>query len=453
VRAKAGLTILAATLLAAITRATADTPRPQTIDHGSDLGAYSLAGNARGDRAVAVAQELTPGPAGVDVLTAPAGAHFGPATRLRGNNVPASDVAAALGPDGTLAIVGEPEPWPPPNPHRLMAVVRPPPGGSFGKPAAISAGGVADFSVAFDRNGAAMAIWTRDSPNPKSFASYVEESTLPPGGAWSKPSLISYERRGAASPQVAFDAAGGAVAAWTREGSPLEAVAARKPPRFENEVVAATRSAGAGAAFARPQVVSDPRFNSDEGSLSVNSSGQAAIAWVLNTRNDAHFRVGASFRDPGERFGPPQFLTPDGRDSCGASIALDDRGRALVVWAIPGAHPNMETSTTSVRAAVRPHGGPLGKPFKLSDRHAGFPEMAMDPDGHAVAAWVRESNHGFLVQARRVRTSGAYGQLATISPRGDVDDLATTVDEGGTGLVIWRRGGAHQRIQAAAVAP
>jgi hypothetical protein len=309
---------------------------------------------------------------------------------------------------------------------------------------------------------AAISPATADAPrpqtiergNPKSFASYVEESTLPPGGAWSKPSLISYERRGAATPQVAFDAAGGAVAVWTRDGSPLDAVAARKKPRFENEVIAATRSAGAGAAFARPQVVSDPRFNSDEASLSVNTSGQAAITWVLNTRNDAHFRVGAAFREPGEAFGPPQFLTPDGRDSFGSSIALDDRGRALVVWAIPGAHPNMETSTNRVRAAIRPHGGPLGKPFKLSDRYADFPEMAMTPGGHAVVAWVRGSNEGSLVQARRVRTSGAYGPLARISLRGDVDDLATAVDDSGAGLVVWRGGGAgHERLHAAAVAP
>jgi hypothetical protein len=436
---KAGLTILTAALIAAGSSArAADPPRPQLLERGHDVGAYTLAGNGAGERIVVVRRDLPT--SGMDVFTAPPGAPLGPATRLRGGDAPTPELKAAVGSDGTVAIVGSRD--------RVVALVRTP-GAAFGKPEAISGHNVFETSVAFDRQGAATAIWVRDAT--KGSAAYVEASTLPPGGHWSKPTLISYERRGAASPQVAFDAAGDSVAVWTRDGSPIDVAfrAAKRRKRFENEVVAATRPAG--GAFSRPQVVSDPRFNSDEASLSVNSTGQAAIAWVLNTPGDKHLRIGGAFREPGKRFGRPRFLTAAGRDSYGTSIALDEAGRALLVWTIPGDRPDMESSANQVLAAVRRPGGPLGKPVRLSDRHTGFPEVAMSPDGHAVVAWVRESRFGYLAQARRVTTAGALGPITQISPRSEyVDTLDAVVDDSGSALFTWTRNAHHSaRLEAA----
>lgn len=240
----------------------------------------------------------------------------------------------------------------------------------------------------------------------------------------------------------------------SREGSPEQARAVagghakRQRRRFKTEIVAAPRTAG--GRWRRPEALSDPRFDSDEASLSVNAAGRAAVSWVLNTPGDKHFRIGAAFREPGKRFGPPRFLTPDGRDSYGTSLALDDKGRALVVWTIDGDRPDMESGANQVVAAIRPPGGPLGKPVKLSDRHTGFPAMAMTPDGHAVVTWVRESRHGYLVQARRVNTARAYGPIDVISPRGDIDELDVIVDDGGDALVTWKRDARRDHLLEAA---
>jgi hypothetical protein len=244
------------------------------------------------------------------------------------------------------------------------------------------------------------------------------------------------------------------VAVWDRTGSPIKGELVKpttKPRRhtFQTEVVAATRTAG--GTFGPPQVVSDPRFDSDEASLSVNSAGQAALAWVLNTRNDKHFRIGAAFREPGERFGKAHFLTPDGRDSYGASIALDEQGRALLVWAIEGERRTMESDDNQVLAAVRSPGGPLEAPLKLSDRHASFPEAAMAPDGRAVVGWVRQSGQGNLVQARAITTAGVYGPLTAVSPRGWIDNLATTIDDSGASAFTWTREGSDHRDRLEAI--
>jgi hypothetical protein len=450
VRAKAGLTVIAIVVLAGACRATAAVPAPQHLEHGREIGPYALVGNGAGNRVVVVSRDLLPDPSGLDVFSTAPGTEFGAVTRLRAKTMPVNPVSADVGPDGTVAIVGLARSFPKPDDDRLRAVVRDP-GGSFTRPRAISSGQVGDASVAFDRQGVAMAIWTRYAS--KGDAAYVEQSTRPPGGPWSKPTRIAYERRGAHAAQVAFDAAGGALAVWSRDGSPIEAEPAAaghaKRRRFETEIVAASRAPGA-AAWLRPQVLSDPRFDSDEASVSVNSAGQAAVSWVLNTRGDKHFRVGAAFREPGKRFGPPRFLTPDGRDSYGQSIALDEQGRTLVVWTIEGVRPDQESDANQVVGAIRPPGGPLGKPVKLSDRHTGFPEMAMSPDGQALVTWIRESRKGFLVQARRVTTGGTYGPITPVSKRGYADDLDAIVDDDGSALVTWMTD-AHPGLQLEAV--
>jgi hypothetical protein len=69
-----------------------------------------------------------------------------------------------------------------------------------------------------------------------------------------------------------------------------------------------------------------------------------------------------------------------------------------------------------------------------------------------VVTWVRESRYGYLVQARRVTTAGAYGPITQISPRGDADELHAAVADSGSALVTWI-GDAHpgRRLEAAAL--
>jgi hypothetical protein len=394
-------------------------PDAQRLEQNRDAGAYSLAANGAGDRVVVVPRDLWPKPYGVDVFSATRGSPFGTATLVRGGSVPNYLAAAAVGPDGTVAVVGVPRGFLPgenvPAPDRLMALTRPP-GGGFSDPVAISAEGPDDPTVAFDRQGNATAIWVRGNK--------VEQSSRPPGGNWSAPTVISRDAY-AGDFQLAFDARGNALAAWTRTGASL------------NKVVTAIRPAG--GSFGPAQVVSNPRFDSGEPSLSVNAAGSAALVWVSNTRNDAHFRVGGAFRKPSGRFGRPRFLTPTRADGVGASVALDARGRALITWIVDGdREPGVDTFL--VRAAFRSRSGRLSSPKTISGPRADFNELAMDPAGHAVVAWVYHGHRNDVVQARRVTTAGRIGPLIRVSPRGLIDRLETLVDDAGSATFTWVRG-------------
>lgn len=388
-------------------------------------------GNRAGDRMVIISRDLAPKPSGVDVFSAPAGSPFGPPSRIRGPGVPSFIANAAVGPDGSAAIAGVPIALPPNDPRRVMALVRLP-GGSFTGPVAISGDGANDPHVAFDAQGNAMATWARDATN--GVESYIEQSTRPPGGEWSAPTVIAREHRYSYGPQVAFDAAGGAVVVWTRES--VEGDAAHAD--FPGQVVAALRPAGGD--FGRPRVVSQPRLDAGAASFSVDPQGRTALVWVSNTHGDRHFRVGAAFRKPGrDRFGKPRFLTRARADGVGPSVALDARGRGLITWLEPRGDEDKGINTFQVRAAFRARSGRIGRPRMLSGPRADFSRLAMNSHGSAVVSWVYHGHRGDVVQARHITTRGKIGRLTRLTSRDGFDDLETVIAENGIATFSWTR--------------
>ena len=424
-------------LIVATATSDAAAPKPQLLEYGRDAGLCSLAGNAAGDRVVVAPFSFRPEGPRLDVFTAAPGAPFGSASRINGATGPIFNTVAALGPDATAVVVGKPAARAGNIGRGVVALVRPP-GGVFSGPQTLTAADADDPSVAFDRQGDAMAIWVRHR-SVKSEEDYVEQSTRPNGGDWSAPVVISHEPHSAFTPQVAFDAAGGAVAVWTRNG-------------VRNKVVAAVRAPG--GAFGRPQVISDARFHSDEASLSVNSSGQAAVVWVLNTKNDAHFRVGGAFRAPGRAFGPPRFFTPARADATGASIALDDQGRALLTWRISNRKAPGGVSAFWIEVARRPPGGPIGRPVRASGARGEIGELAIAPSGRGRIAWIYHGRRGDLVQARTATTDGGLGPVTQISPRGSLDNLDSTIDASGAVTFVWTRLGKRgERLETTTTPP
>lgn len=425
------LSVLAALLVAACA-ATAAPPRPQVLDRSPDVGAYSLAGNGAGDRLVVLPRDLAPDPAGFDVFSAPPAAPFGPPSQVRGPGVPDAPASVAVGPDGSGAVVGVPHRLRPADPDRVMALLRSP-GGAFTAPVAISGAQSNDPDVAFDRAGNAMAIWARDVKN----GSYVEESTHPVGGEWSTPTVIAHERRGASDAHVAFDASGAAVAVWTRDGISYVVLVAARRRDVPNQVVAALRPAGGD--FGRPRVVSQPRLDSSEASLSVDPEGRAALVWVTNTPGDKHFRVGAAFRSPSRnRFGKPHFLTRPRDDGVGPAVALDSRGRGVITWIVNGEKHTM-INAFRVRVAFTSRSGRVSRPHTISGPRADFPELAMNSGGGAVATWVYHGRHRDVVQARRISTRGRIGRLTPLSSRGGFDYPQAVIDDSGVATFGWTR--------------
>ena len=98
---------------------------------------------------------------------------------------------------------------------RVFAAVRPP-GGDFGPPAPLSAPGrnAGAPRIAFDGDGAAVAVWRRRSDASRRFQ--IQAAVRPAGGDFGPAETLSSDGRNAFAPQLAVDAGGGATIVWRR---------------------------------------------------------------------------------------------------------------------------------------------------------------------------------------------------------------------------------------------
>ena len=298
-------------------------------------------------------------------------------------------------------------------------------------PLDLSAAGEDAFQphVGLDPQGNAVAIWVRsDGANLR-----IEAATRPPGGTFGGPQLLSAAGQSASEPQLALDPQGSAVAVWRRDdGANFRVEAATRPPA---------------GFFGAPQLLSAAGQNAFEPQLALDAQGNAVAIW---TRSDgANFRVEASARPPGGTFGVPQLLSAAGEDALEQQVAIDPQGNAVAIWL------RSDGANDRVEAASRPPGGFFGVPQLLSapGQDASEPQVALDAQGNAVAVWRRFDGASFRVEAATRAPGGFFGasQLLSVSAPGqNAFEPQVALDPQGNALAIWGRSdGANNRIQAA----
>ena len=98
----------------------------------------------------------------------------------------------------------------------------------------------------------------------------------------------------------------------------------------------------------------------------------------------------------------PQDLSAAGQGAYDPQVAFDGQGNAIAVWS------RFDGTNFIVQAAARAAGGSFGAPQDLSaaGQKAGFPEVAVDGRGNAIAVWSRSNGTNYIVQAA-VRAAGA----------------------------------------------
>jgi hypothetical protein len=157
----------------------------------------------------------------------------------------------------------------------------------------------------------------------------------------------------------------------------------------------------------------------------------------------------------------PQDLSAAGQDAYDPQVAVDGQGTAIAVWS------RSNGTNLIVQAAVRAVGGSFGAPQDLSaaGQKAGFPQVAVDGQGNAIAVWSRFDGTNFIVQAaaraadsrRRWRyltpkRGGSFGAPQDLSAAGQKAGFAeVAVDGQGNAIAVWSRfDGTNFIVQAAA---
>jgi hypothetical protein len=310
-----------------------------------------------------------------------------------------------------------------------------------------------DPQVAFDGQGNAIAVWSRfDGTN-----FVVQAAARAAGGSFGASQDLSAAGQKAAFAQVAVDGQGNAIAVWSRfDGTNfvVQAAARAAASRRRRRYFTPKR----GGSFGAPQDLSAAGQKAGFAQVVFDGQGNAIAVWSrfdgTNFIVQAAARATASRRrrryftpKRGGSFGAPQDLSAAGQNAFNPQVAFDGQGNAIAVW-----HRFDAGTNTIVQAAARAAGGSFGAPQDLSaaGEKAGFPEVAVDGQGNAIAVWQRFDGTNFIVQAAVRAAGGSFGAPQDLSAAGqDAHVPEVAVDWQGNAIAVWSRSnGTNYIVQA-----
>jgi len=275
--------------------------------------------------------------------------------------------------------------------------------------------------VAVDAGGEAVATWLELDSGSSVYA--VRAAVRDPGGAWGAPATVSdpagFSAESFGVPQVAVDADGGAVVAWTAQDT---------GPAFASHVQQATF---AGGAWAAAQDLASSANVIDPVALAGDGAGGAVAAW----REEGPSTVSAALRSGGG-WAPAEQLSTDVAPSCTAVLA--------VAAGAPG--PTVAWADGASGVAARTHGaGGWGAPATLyappADTAVGGIGLAGGPGGTTAAWTTADAVSGAAgVQGTHADASGAWDPATPLASATDGSSFATpalAADGAGDALAAW----------------
>jgi hypothetical protein len=282
-----------------------------------------------------------------------------------------------------------------------------------------AAGNPGSSQIDLAANGNAVAVWVQASNNVNS----IWASTYTPAGGWGTAMLLENSDIGdAASPDVKWDSAGNAMAIWQQyDGTYTNIYSARYTPA----------GGWAGPALVEDLVVP----NAGIPQIAMDPAGNAVAAWVAGSgQADAW----ANRYTPGTGWGTPQMLEFDNTGNVTRiRVAVDSDGSALAVWsqAISG--------RGRIRASRYTAAGGWGGATAVEDNASGSGsevQVAFDGQHNALAVW-RHNNNGPIsqVQANSYSPGSGWSTLNVVepSPAGHSRDPQLAIAPDGNAVAVW----------------
>jgi hypothetical protein len=286
------------------------------------------------------------------------------------------------------------------------------------------------------------------------FSNWVVQSAYKPArGSWQAPVNVSEVQEKifpppeheAFAPQVAFDRHGDAIAVWSSEE-----VGGNNPSHeYPIDVVQSAYRPVRGS-WQTPVDLSEPGGEATEPQVALDADGNAVAIWEAKDNRARCFgehMVRASSRPAGGAWQTPVDLSGTGGEcrAEGPRLAVDSRGDAVAVWIrselVAG------RGARWVQAASRPAGGSWQAPIDLSQvggsAGAAEPEVAIDPQGDAVAIWEQGFENGEFMQASIRPAGGAWQAPEDVSEPGQTTEPDVALDASGNAIAVWHRYQGH----------
>lgn len=288
------------------------------------------------------------------------------------------------------------------------------------------AGDTSEPSIAVDASGNAIAVWVRPAIN----RSTIAAARYTPTGGWGSVTRIDDDQIGYPStPHVAMDQAGNAMAIFNGDDG-------ERGNAFANGF---TVDGG----WSAPENIDDRAPGPAYGHrIAMDAKGNAIAVWrqVEEDQEDWPSRIWANRFTPasGWEAEPSRIESLDGaRESRAPAVSVNAKGEAVVVW--------QRWEDLTAEGAIWSNGYDPNAGWKTAvlveadyiERYDADPDVAIDPNGNALAVWGGVFNYRGTVWSSRYTPRSAWDQSVRLDTGGDVAHPKVGVDASGKGLAVW----------------
>lgn len=239
--------------------------------------------------------------------------------------------------------------------------------------------------------------------------------------------------------QVAVDASGNSVFVWQRLAATTECSGG---PWMRIQ----TRARSAAGVLSPIQTLSACGAHASLPQVAVDANGNAVFVWQRS--DGTYLRIQTRVRSSAGTLSSTQTLSAAGQSAEYPQVAVDADGNAVFAWQRwDGAHER-------IQARTRWADGTRGSTQTLSaaGQEAEYPQVDVDPNGHAVFAWEISDGTVQRIQARARSADGTRGSTQTLSAPGQNASAAhVALDPNGNAVFAWLGSdGTVQRMQTRA---
>ena len=281
-----------------------------------------------------------------------------------------------------------------------------------------NSGNALGAQVSVNADGSAVSVWSQSDGSRDNI--WANRSS--PAGEWGAPQLIETDNEGDASePQVAMDPDGNTVAVWSQFDGMRDNIWANRSSPASGWGTARRIEANNAGGASGPQVATDP-------------DGNAIAVWSQSDGTRAN--IWANRYSPGDEWSTAEPIeTNDTGDALGPQLGMDDNGNAVAVW-------SQSDGTRASIWANRYSGDEWGTALRIDENDVGDaldPQVAVDPNGSAVAVWQQFDGMRDNIWANHCSAGGGWDTALRIDVNhvGTIGKAQVAMDDNGTAVAVW----------------
>ncbi|HAK97165.1 MAG TPA: hypothetical protein DCM87_19800 [Planctomycetes bacterium] len=309
--------------------------------------------------------------------------------------------------------------------------VRPQAPGAVGEPSEIhrvACGKIGRPAMAADGEGNALLAWSQREGDRCTL--WMSRSTV--GGGWEKGTVVRDAKHGRISdPGAAVNAGGDALIAWSESKDDAPAI------------WAARGSLGSGLGESATISAAEPGSQLRGVLAAVDGSGNGLVVWQRHAAGSiavwgSYYETGVGWRTPE----PVRMLERGAATS--VCLSMTEEGDALAVWReFDARHSGIDKIRPAILARRFRKASGWGDPEVVqldTTRAGGFPSLAMNAKGFAVALWSESTGDGVALQARCYHEENGWEDgVSTVAAGAVIGSPSLAMDENGDCVAVWEQ--------------